>query len=72
MTQDKSKKEDYDEIQQKVYDAMDEVFEDAENEVSNILKKYIGSPNSKDKENDSGEEHEYIATIKRKPSKRNR
>lgn len=72
MTQGKSKKEEFEDIEQEIYDAVDEGFNKATREVADILKKYIGSPDSKDKENDSGEEHEHITIVKRKPTKRNR
>lgn len=43
MTQDKSKKEDFEEFKQEVLDAVDEAFDEATGEVANILKDYIGS-----------------------------
>lgn len=69
MTQDKSKKEDFEEFKQEVLDAVDEAFDEATGEVADILKDYIGSSDGKDKENTSGEENEHTTTVKRETNK---
>lgn len=70
MIQTKSKKEEFEDFEQEVLDAVDEAFDEASGEVAEVLKQYIGSPEGKDKENTSGEENEYTTVIKRERVKR--
>lgn len=42
MIQQKSKREEFEELEREIYDAVDEAFDEATNEVAGILKGYRG------------------------------